>query len=85
MIGSGGVADAVFGELCKVDPAQSVFLLPPDSGNLRQRLCAADRVQLMAFARDLSQRLNTSAVRREVNKLSVFCMSVYTWQSFYCA
>jgi len=84
MTGSSGVADAVFGELCKVDPAQSVFVLPPDSGNLRQRLCTADRMQLMEFARDVYRRLNISAIQRKVNKLSMLNV-LYTWKLFYCA
>jgi len=70
MMGSMSVADALFAELCKADQAQSVFVLPRDSGNLRQRICAADRMELMEFARDLYRRVNVSAVRREVNKLS---------------
>jgi len=67
MIGSTGVADAVLAEVCKTDPAQSVFVLPSD--NLRQRLCATDRVKLMKLAADLYRRINVSAVQREVCKL----------------
>ena len=76
MIGIMNAPDAVFAELCKADPAQSVFVLPPD-GNLRQRVCAADRVELMEFARDLFRRIDMFTVLREVSKLLVICGSVH--------
>ena len=76
MIISRSIADAVFSELCKTGPAQSVFVVPPDS-DLRQRVCAADRRELMAFAEDLYQRINMSTVRKEVSELLVFCRLQY--------
>jgi len=66
MLGSRDASEAVYAELCKADPSQSVFVLPAD-GSLRQRLCATDRGKLMEFVRDLYQHVNVSAVWREVN------------------
>ena len=68
--------DFVLTELCKADSAQSVFVLPQD-GNLRKRLCAADREDVMKFARDSYRYINMSAVRREVSNLLKFCRSVH--------
>jgi len=76
VIGNTNAADAVFSELCKADPSQSVFVLPPD-GNLRQRVCAGDRVELMEFAQYLYRHINVSAIWREVSQLLVFCGSVH--------
>jgi len=72
MFGGTNVASILFAELCKTDPAQSILILPPGSNNLRQRICAADRTELMELAQDLYGRINRSAIRREVSKLSVF-------------
>jgi len=72
MFSSRNVVDILFAELCKADPAESVLVLPPGGNNLRQRICAADRMALMQFAQDLYQRTNTSAIRREVDSISVF-------------
>ena len=67
MIGNANVPEAVFEELCKADPAQSVFVLPPD-GTLQHWLCTADRVELMELSLDIYRRINVSAVQREVGR-----------------
>jgi len=63
--------DVVLDELCKADQAQSVFILPA-GGDLRQRICAASRLQLMEFALDLYRYINRSMIQRQVSKWLTF-------------
>ena len=63
------MAYALYAELCKVDPSRSVLVMPP-GGDLRQRVCAADRLQLMKFASDMYGYINRSTVQRQVSTLS---------------
>ena len=66
MIGNADTFKAVYVELCEADPARNAFMLPPDS-DIRQRLCALDRAELVEFAQEFYRHINMSAVRREVS------------------
>jgi len=76
MIGNTNMRDMMVSELCKVDPAQSILVLPP-GGDLRHRLCAADRLQLMQFALDLYRYVNRSTIQRQVGRLSTLYRCIH--------
>lgn len=69
LIGGVDLPDVVYTELCQADPAQSVFVLPSGGDNLRLRVCAASRQQLMEFALDVYRHVNMSSVQRQVSEV----------------